>query len=471
MLGGLIPFTAAAQSAFDGVSYSLPAGWEVIPGDGSYVELSPSDLKPAESLSLVLMPTASVVGSQEEALSRSWDEVVNWLGLTPSLNAGQRFEASQVLHLSDGRLLLYGDGRVRDTKDNPYDMRLYILREGEVDIRVLGLADLMPASISYPLTSAINNPRLAYPIASFVLGLTTGVPKQPLPAPAVALHGLYRGISFFAGRFKNAFAYFYPDGRAFFGSRPPMNGFDPIQGDMDHVLSPNYWGRYSYDGQQGEIVLPYSNDTRYPIRPGTGDGLTLVTTGTAHPFFKAASVDGWKFQGTYSLTILSGATYHLDLSSSGHFSDDGLLQYVDHWIYPYRVSDLPGAGDYAINNFTITFHYTDGRIQSLPFSGLGVTAGDPSPASLPIGIQDDLLELSSPPVAQVRLASRLEPGPPARIRLSWPGSAGNYHLVSGSILESGSWVTAGEAVVVEGSESVVYAPLGDAARFFRLMGP
>ena len=58
---------------------------------------------------------------------------------------------------------------------------------------------------------------------------------------------------------------------------------------------------------------------------------------------------------------------------------------------PFRVSDQPGEGTYAITDFTIVLQDADGRTLSLPFSGLGLTPGDPSPASLAIGTEDDLL--------------------------------------------------------------------------------
>jgi hypothetical protein len=286
-----------------------------------------------------------------------------------------------------------GEGRCRSADGTLFELRVYILQEGQLYLRVFGLANILPNSIAYPPTSALHNPTFAHQMPEFVLHLTAGGALNPAPGPAASLSGLWRGLSMFGGAIKDGYAYFYPDGRVYLASSMPLNGFAGVPVDTEAVLRPSSWGRYSFDGEEGEMLLPYQGNSIFPFTGSPADQFTIVTNGTPHQFSPQPSVDGRVFDGTYALHLPSG-TVTLTLSSAGRFTDRGVLKYVDHWVYPFRVSDQPGDGTYAITDFTIVFRYADGRTLSLPFSGLGLNASDPSPASLAIGTEDDLLTRS-----------------------------------------------------------------------------
>jgi hypothetical protein len=237
--------------------------------------------------------------------------------------------------------------------------------------------------------------------------------------------------------------------------------------DAAAVLRPSAWGRYTFDGQQGEMLFSYQGHTTFPFARGVANKLTIVTTGTPHEFTPQPSVDGWRFEGAYELRLLTGEAITLSLSTGGQFVDRGALKYLDRWIYPFRVSDQPGDGTYSVTDFTIGFRYADGRTLRLPFSGLGITPGDPSPANIALGTEDDLLTLTTPGVP--RLTGSLEPGTPTRSKLRWPATAPEYVLEATASLSARAWAPVLEGPVVEGTEKVVRIDAKTGARFFQLV--
>jgi hypothetical protein len=240
----------------------------------------------------------------------------------------------------------------------------------------------------------------------------------------------------------------------------PMNGFDDLPADADAVVTPTYWGWYAYDGAQGEIHFR----TRRRGVPFTSESskLTILTTGTPHQFAPQPSVDGFTFEGTYALHLPS-ETPTLSLSSTGRFVDRGVLKYVDHWIYPFRISDPPGEGAYAVTNFTMVFRYSDGRLLRLPFSGLGLTTGDLSPATLAIGTEDDTLTLSGdrPP----RLTTVVDAANAGHLTIRWPAATGYVLEATDSLVPGGEWLRSNRWSMEETTWSI----LCPAPRFFRLV--
>lgn len=169
-----------------------------------------------------------------------------------------------------------------------------------------------------------------------------------------------------------------------------MNGFEGLERDADALLTPSYWGTYSFDGESGRIEFQYRGKDKFPLVL-LGDKLTITTTGTPHKFARLDPVDEARLQGSYGIDLPTGEKPTLSFTKEARFTDRGLLKHMNHWIYPYRLSDQPGEGTYEIKNFTIIFHYDDGRRFQLSFSGLGYTKGDLSPAELRLGIEDQVV--------------------------------------------------------------------------------
>ena len=168
----LTPALLPAQSQFDSVTYIVPTGWNVTATNASFVILEPdsSRLQPVEDLLLVLMLPAAVTQPLSNALDQAYHEVLASLTVQPEFDQGMLYRPLPLIQTSDGRSLLLGQGRCSDN-NGTYDLRVYILQEKDVYLRVFGFASVLPASIAYPPTSALYNPQFAYQIPEFVLQL------------------------------------------------------------------------------------------------------------------------------------------------------------------------------------------------------------------------------------------------------------------------------------------------------------
>ncbi len=384
------PSIESEPGSFGAIQFAVPNGWKVVSRNDSFVALSPNRLDAGESLSLFLLKSIASNAAIEKALEASWNEALQMLQAQPEYDAGKFYRESLAFRTPEGRPLLYGEGRYR-SNDALFDMTLYAIQLDGAYARVLAVGRILPQSIAYPPTSALHNPAFKHAIPDFVLKLKFKDQKSVAPAspplPAKGIAGLWAGISMFGGLFKTTYAYFYPDGKAYFASRMPLNGFEGLERDADALLTPGYWGTYSFDGESGMIEFQYRGKDKFPLVL-QGDKLTITTTGTPHKFARLDPVDGIRLQGTYEFDLLTGEKPTLSFTQEARFTDRGLIKVMDHWIYPYRLSDQPGEGTYEIKNFTILFHYGDGRMFRLPFSGLVYNKGELSPAELGLGSED-----------------------------------------------------------------------------------
>jgi hypothetical protein len=100
---------------------------------------------------------------------------------------------------------------------------------------------------------------------------------------------------------------------------------------------------------------------------------------------------------------------------------------------------------------------------------LGLEAGDPSPATLFIGTEDNSLTLATAP--RPRLRTAVEASNPGRLTIRWPLAATGYLLESTDSLSAQTWTVALEQPLVEGTDNVVSIVSEGGSRFFRLMKP
>jgi hypothetical protein len=103
----------------------------------------------------------------------------------------------------------------------------------------------------------------------------------------------------------------------------------------------------------------------------------------------------------------------------------------------------------------------------LPFSGLGIEAGDPSPATLFLGTEDDSLTLTTAPRPRLRVVvDGLNPG---SLKLLWPVAATGYALEASDSLSALAWTAAPEQPLIEGTDYAVTIEANRGPRFFRLV--
>ena len=122
----LTPALLSAQSQFDSVTYTVPAGWNVTATNASFVILKPdsSRLQPVEGLLLVLMLPTTVTQPLSNALDQAYHEVLASLTVQPEFDQGMLYRALPLIQTSDGRTILLGQGRCSDSNGS-YDLRVY----------------------------------------------------------------------------------------------------------------------------------------------------------------------------------------------------------------------------------------------------------------------------------------------------------------------------------------------------------
>lgn len=103
-----------AQSEFGGVTYTVPAGWNGVLTNDTFLALGPDQLEPVEHLVLGLMLSLPAQPAPAAALDTTWSEVLSTLSADPLMDAGKRYQVLPPIQTSDGRTLLIGDAQCSD---------------------------------------------------------------------------------------------------------------------------------------------------------------------------------------------------------------------------------------------------------------------------------------------------------------------------------------------------------------------
>lgn len=181
-----------------------------------------------------------------------------------------------------------------------------------------------------------------------------GSPEISGDGKARGLQGVYvgykiRGLAGLRAHFE--YIVFFPDGNLL--RELPDKGLNHFNFAEEVKRSRDYCGRYHVNGNEINILWG-DNSKENAVRFGT-----KLNFGHDE-YFPASSGDGLKLNGVFRREGADLARYQLRLTEDGRFSDNGLI----NTITDNRQS--PGKGTYTISNYTINFHYADGRI--VPFS-------------------------------------------------------------------------------------------------------
>jgi hypothetical protein len=189
--------------------------------------------------------------------------------------------------------------------------------------------------------------------------------------------------------YKAGVAAVYSNGLVFYSARLQtflFEGADPV---VAREVTPRWWGTWSFDKGAGTLKMIYG-DIPMELQ---GELLVLTTNKTAHKFSRLAPVDGARFDGTWALPAQNGIVPKITLTAEGRFKDEGALQVLEHSLYKLpAASRKPGEGTYEVKNYTILFHYSDGREFTSAFLGLLHKKGDLRPAELTLGFNHDTLK-------------------------------------------------------------------------------
>ena len=148
----------------------------------------------------------------------------------------------------------------------------------------------------------------------------------------------------------------YPDGDYF--PHVPYEGLE----DLDRSYQAGSWGKFTIRGNKGRFKNNYED---IPVTKRSA----YTWTRTVIPgLFQSLSVDGLRIEGAYThvspdwgkdpkLNYLSGlgCQFVINFKKDGTFDDRG--------IFSTNLNNCTGGkGTYSIENFTITFRYSDGRV-------------------------------------------------------------------------------------------------------------
>jgi len=391
--GALLVWGAAeapvdAGSEFGNVIYSVPKGWKADVAADS-VTLTPSDLLPEEKLFVLILPGKEFVGDLKESAQALWTETCasfqvdggmpGTVDVRKSLKGWSYFRAASEVRKENTRLYL----------------NVAFIQVGGRLERVAVLTNYVSAPY---FESPFDSPRHQDVINRFVFGLRFKNHAEPKldegSLRGEGIVGVWTGLKMdFTARtgnldFKAATAAFYSNGQAFYSAQLQTFLFEGTSPILAREITPRWWGTWTFDKGAGTLKMMYG-DVAMELQ---GETLVLTTNKTPHKFSRLAPVDGARFDGTYAFSEHNGKIPRITFTADGRFRDEGALNVLEHCLYRlYATTAKPGEGTYEVKNYTVLFHYADGREFTSAFLGLLHKKGDLRPAELTLGFNHDTL--------------------------------------------------------------------------------
>lgn len=389
----------SGTAKFGLMTYTPPSGWShQVFSDG--VVFKPLDLPQSEHLAMQIMQPLNFSGSLEQALQQSFDEAATMYNGTKMNYLGEgNYKKEQAKQSFQGWEYIRCNGGVRiGSGEYPqeYGLDLFVIK---INNRFERVAVLKSRSInrSCSMSSFYADDRQEYKTAIenllFSIQFTDG--QEPLLQPGTTdgggIRGVWQGISMqtsaSSGLRYNVYSpIFLSNGQAYFGSKFYSEGLDGLDTRIPPELYRRDWGTYTFSNGRGILKMPYGN---IPLRM---EGKTLIITAnqTDHKFFQLPSVDGARFNGTYTMTEAYGKIPVISFTAEGRFIDNGALRVLSHeYNECINPALLPGSGTYDVKDYTITFKYTDGRKIKIAFMGTEYDKNNQNPAVLRMSSNED----------------------------------------------------------------------------------
>lgn len=394
--------TNKTEGKFGLMTYTAPEGWRhQVFNDG--VVFKPLDLPAEELLAIQIMQSMSFSGSLEDALAKSYEEAITMYNATPmwdvnggnysALPAKTSFLGWDYIRCSGG--IHMGGGNYPPE----YGLDLFVIKINNRFERVA----ILKSRTNCNLSRYYSADRVKYTnaIENFLFSLKF-TDEQKIVLEPGTLHGngiigVWQGISLSVGPssvtnplgagYKVFSPIFLSNGQAYFGPHFPTEGLVGIDTHIPPELHRRDWGTYSFSNGRGTLKMPYGD---IPMRMD-GDKLIITANQTDHRFFQLPSVDGARFSGTYMLND-EGKNPSITLSADGKFTDHGAIKVLCHeYIDCINPGLLPGSGTYEVKDYSITFHYSDGRKIKMAFMGNDFNKNNQSPARLVLSSNEDVL--------------------------------------------------------------------------------
>ncbi len=385
-----------ATAKFGLMLYTPPPGWSHQPfSDG--VVFKPLNLPQGEHLAMQIMQPLSSGGSLEQALQQSFDEAAAMYNGTKMNYLGEgNYKKEQARQSFGGWEYIRCSGGIRIGSPE-FGLDLFVIKINNRFERVAVLKS-RPTNRSCSMSSFYTDDRQQYKTAInnflFHLQFTDG-PQPIIPLAKTVegggIKGVWNGISMQTSassglRYNTYFPVFLSNGQAYFGPKFYSEGLNEVDTRVLAELYQRDWGTYTFSNGSGVLKMPFGN---IPLRM-EGDKLVITANNTAHRFYQLPSVDGARFNGTYTMSEAFGKIPSVSFTSDGLFTDNGAVRVLYHE-YNDCVNPalLPGSGTYEVKNYTITFNYTDGRKIKIAFLGTEYNIKNQNPAVLRLSANED----------------------------------------------------------------------------------
>jgi hypothetical protein len=379
-----------AGSEFGNVIYAVPKGWKADVAADS-VTLTPTDLLPEEKLFVLLLSGREFKGDLKESAQELWTEACEAfkvdggklrqaMDVTQSLKGWSYFRYSSEVRPATGRLFL----------------NVTFIKVGDRLERAAVLTNYVSAPYQ---ETPFDSPKYHDVINRFVFSLKFKNHAEPKleegSLRGEGIVGVWTGLKMdLTARtgnldFKAATAAFFSNGQVFYSAQLQTFLFEGASPILAREITPRWWGTWTFDQGAGTIKMITGNIAMEL----QGENLVLTTNKTPHKFFRLAPVDGARLEGTWAFAENNGKIPKITFTADGRFKDEGALNVLEHSLYRlYATTGKPGEGSYEVKNYTILFHYADGREFTSAFLGLGNPKGDRTPAALTLGFNHDTLK-------------------------------------------------------------------------------
>jgi len=395
------PNTGIAQTnllmqKFGLMQYIAPEGWthEQYP-DG--VVFKPIGIPEGEHVAIQILQPLNFSGTLEQALAQSFEEATTMYNGTSMYGSGGKYSKNASSKSFNGWEYIRGHGSIRlndgTQHGTEYGLELFVIKINNRFERVAILESRIycnGSSLYYSTQKRSYRNSIEQLLFSLVFADFNGPVLSPGSLEGGGIIGAWQGTmqstSASAVRLQVFSPVFLSNEQVYFGTRFPMEGLNGINSRLPPQLNNRDWGTYTFSNGKGIVQMPYGN---IPFRVN-GKEIIFTKNQTDWPFYQLPSVDGATFNGTYVMSPVNGKIPSITFTSDGKFIDKGALKELYHEnIVCLNPAITPGSGKYAVNDYSIVFNYSDGRVIVLAFLGAEYDIKDKQPANLRMSSNED----------------------------------------------------------------------------------
>ncbi len=387
--------TISAAGKFGALAYEAPTGWnEQKFSDG--VVFKPVDLPSGEHMVIHIMQPLNAVGTLEQALAQSFDDATTMYNATNMYQAGGKYGKNAPQKSFRGWEYIRGKGAVKDASGAELALELFVIK---INSRFERIAIYESRKYCGGVSRYFASDKIRYrnSIEDFLYSIQfSDFNERALKdgsAKGNGIVGVWQGTIQGTGaatgvKLEVFTPVFFNNGQVYFGPKFPTEGLEGLKSRIPPELYPRNWGTYTWTNGAGMLNMPFAS---IPFRTA-GDKLIVTKNQTDWTFFKLNSVDGARFNGTYTMSKSYDIYPTITFTSDGQFHDQGVVRILGHDNNSCTNEGFnPGSGTYEVKNYSILFNYNDGRKVKFAFLGADYDKGNPAPPMLRMSYNEDPL--------------------------------------------------------------------------------